>query len=101
MRDEFSKYLTGFRKNHNTHHALINLIEDWKSNLNKENKLEAIFMNLFKAFYNLDHSLLIAKNLRHMVSIVYLRIEILPNRKQRCKVGNCFSLWRRITSGVL
>ena len=22
------------------------------------------------------------------------------NRKQRCKVGNCFSTWRKITSGV-
>ena len=25
----------------------------------------------------------------------------LTNRKQRCKVRNCFSIWRKITSGVL
>ena len=28
MSDKFSKYLTGFRKNHNTHHALLNMIEN-------------------------------------------------------------------------
>ena len=34
MSDNFSKYVTGFRKNHNTQHALLNMIENWKSNLN-------------------------------------------------------------------
>ena len=63
MIDKFSKYLTGFRKNHNTQHALLNMIENWKSNLNKGNILfplfiGAIFMDLSKAFNTLDHSLL-------------------------------------------
>ena len=54
MSDKFSKYLTGFRKNHNTQHALLN-IENWKSdlnnsNLNKGSKIGAIFMDLSKAF---------------------------------------------------
>ena len=39
MSDKFSKYLTGFRKNHNTQHALLNMIENWKSNLNKGNEI--------------------------------------------------------------
>ena len=26
------KYLTGFRKKHNTQHVLLNMIENWKSN---------------------------------------------------------------------
>ena len=34
MNDKFSKYLTGFRKNYNTQHALLNMIQNWKSNLN-------------------------------------------------------------------
>ena len=38
MSDKFSRYLTGFRKNHNTQHALLNVIENWKSNLNKRIK---------------------------------------------------------------
>ena len=61
MGDKFSKHLTGFRKNHNTQHAFLNMIESWKSNLNKGNKIGAIFMDLSKAFDTLDHSLLIAK----------------------------------------
>ena len=70
MSGKFSKYLTGFRKNHNTQHALIIMIENyaliimmimienypliimiirienWKSNRNKGNKVGAIFMDL-------------------------------------------------------
>ena len=42
MSDKFSKYLTGFRK-YNTQHALLNMIKNWKSNLNKGNKVGAIF----------------------------------------------------------
>ena len=38
MSDKFSKYLTGFHKNHNTQHTLLNVIENWKSNLNNGNK---------------------------------------------------------------
>ena len=38
MSDKFSKYLTLLRKNHNTQHALLNMTENWKSNLNKGNK---------------------------------------------------------------
>ena len=45
--DKFSKYLTAFRKNHNTRH--------------KENKIGAIFMDFSNAFDTLNHSLLIAK----------------------------------------
>ena len=30
MSDKFSKYLTEFRENHNTQHALLNMTENWK-----------------------------------------------------------------------
>ena len=42
--DKFSKYLTGFRKNHNTQHALLNMIENWKSTLNKGNKIFMLYL---------------------------------------------------------
>ena len=61
MKVKFFKYLTGFRKNQNTQYALLNMIENWKSNLNKRNKIRAIFMDLSKDFNTLDHSILIAK----------------------------------------
>ena len=92
--DKFSKNLTGFRKNHNTQHVLLNMIENWKIDLNKRNKIGTIFM---------DHSLLIAKP--EAYGFISLLLEFIRNflrdKKQRCKVGNRFSIWRKITSGVL
>ena len=78
------------------------MIENWKSNLNKENKIGAIFMDLAKAFGTLDHSLLIAKLEAYgfdRLSLEFMK-NYQTNRKQRCKVGNCFSWWRKITSGA-
>ena len=83
-------------------HALLNILENWKSNLSKENKVGAIFMDLSKAFEALDHSLLIAKLEVYgfdSLSLEFMK-NYLTNRKQRCKVGNCFIIWRIITSGV-
>ena len=94
MSDKFSKYLAAFRKNHNTQRALLNMIENWKSNLDKGNKTGAIY---------LDHFLLIAKHEAYgfdNLSLEFMK-NYLTNRKQRCKVGDCFSIWRKITSGVL
>ena len=102
MSDKFSKYLTGFPKNHSTQHALLNMIENWKNNLNKRNKIGALFMDLTKVFSTLDHSLLIGKLETYgfdSLSLEFMK-NYLTNRKQRCKVGNCFSIWRKITSGV-
>ena len=51
MSDKFSKYLTGFHKNHNTQHTLLNMIENWKSNLNNGNKIgtnQTISLEFFK-----------------------------------------------------
>ena len=50
MSDKFSKHQTGFRKNHNTQHGLLNMTENRKSNLNKRNKIgeKTSFENVFK-----------------------------------------------------
>ena len=103
MSDKFSKYLTGFCKNHNRQHAFLNMIENWKSSVNKRNKVGAIFLDLSQAFDTLDHSLLIVKLEAYgfdSLSLEFLK-NYLINRKQRCKVGNHFSIWKKITSGFL
>ena len=102
MSDKFSKYLTRYRKNHNTQHALLHVIENWKSNLNKGKRIGAIFMDLPKGFDTLHHSILIDKLEAYSYNSSSLEFiaNYLTNRKQRCKVGNCFSIWRKITSGV-
>ena len=47
---KLSKYLTEFRNNHNTQHALLKIIETWRSKRNSGNKIGALIMDLFKAF---------------------------------------------------
>ena len=57
----FSSFLTGFRKNHNTQHSLLKMLELWKEALEKGQSVGAIFMDLSKAFDTLNHDLSIAK----------------------------------------
>ena len=40
MQNKFSKYLTGFRKYHNTQNSLLRMIESWKVRLNNGSKVE-------------------------------------------------------------
>ena len=54
MENQFSKYLTGFRKNHNSQKSLVPTIESWKASLNNESKVGVI--NISKAFDNLNHN---------------------------------------------
>ena len=61
MQNKFSIYLIGFRKNHGTQHALHKMIETRKTKLNMGYKVGMIYMDLSKAFYSLNHELLIAK----------------------------------------
>ena len=46
MENKFSKYLTGFRKNHNIPNFLLRMIESWKAKLNNESKVGVIIMDL-------------------------------------------------------
>ena len=61
-------------------------------------------MDLSEAFNTLDHALLIAKAKLEAYGFDSLSLEFmknyLTNTKQICKVGHCFSIWRKITSGV-
>ena len=61
MEIKFSKFLTGFPKNHTTQAALLRMVENWKTQLNKRKKIGVIIMDLFKVFVTLDHNLLVAK----------------------------------------
>ena len=55
MENKFSKYLTGFRKNHNTQKSLLRMIKSWKAKLNNESKVGVIVMDFFDS---LNHLLL-------------------------------------------
>ena len=61
MQDKLSNLLTGFRKNHSTHHCLMYILENWKNMVDKGVYSCAMFMDLSKAFHAIHHDLKIIK----------------------------------------
>ena len=102
IEQKFSPLLCGFRKGHNTQHALTGLLEDWRTQLDNKKIIGTILCDLSKAFDTLPHDLLIAKLNAYGLSHPALEFihSYLSNRKQRCKVGSSYSSWGDITSGV-
>ena len=77
--NKFLTFLTGFRRNHSIQRCLVSMIENWKITLGKCGFVNTIFINFSKAFYKLNHNLLIAKLLSN---------DLLKERSshQRCSV---------------
>ena len=103
MKDKPSNLLTGFRKNHNTQHCLMSMLERWKKTLHKGGYVCAIFMDLSKAFDTLNHKLLIAKLGAYgfdTKALYYIK-SYLDNREQRIRVNSNFSSWQEIIARVL
>ena len=98
----FPSFITGFRKNHNTQHSLLKMLELWKEALDKGTSVGAIFIDLSKAFDTLNHDLLIAKPEANGFSenpLNYIQSH-LQNRSQRRNVNNNFTLWKGIFAGI-
>ena len=89
MENNFSKYLTGFRKNHKTQNSLLRIIEFWKAKSNIGLKDGVIIMDLSKAFDSLDHDLSLAKLEAYGLdnTTVCFTRSYLTNRFQRCKIN--------------
>ena len=86
MQNKFSKYLTGFWKNHNIQNSRLRMIESWKVRLNNGSKVGVIMTDLSKAFDCLSLELLLAK----LKAYTFMKSS-LTNRLQRCKINNSFS----------
>ena len=93
----FSSFHTGFRKNHNTQHSLLKMLELWKEALDKGKSVGTILMDLSKTFDTLNHDLMkrMASPKSHLITLAYLH-----NRLQRTNVNNNFSLWKDIFASV-
>ena len=102
METKFSKFLTGFRKKHNTQYALLRMIENWKTQLNKRKKIGVIIMDLSKAFDTLNHNLLVAKFKAYSLNLNAASFikSYVTNRYQRCKIGDSLSKWERFIAGA-
>ena len=97
-----SPHLCGYRKGYNAQHALITLINKFKSSLDKQGYAGAILMDLSKAFDTLNHDLLLAKLNAYgfdKQSLLLIK-SYLTNRWQRTRIGTTFSSWSELLSGV-
>ena len=94
--------LSAYRKGYSCQTLLLKCIEDWKSALDNNCCVGALFMDLSKAFDCLPHNLLIAKLEAYGLDISACELvsSYLSNRKQRVKIGNVKSEWAPLSKGV-
>ena len=98
----FSMLLSAFRKGYSCQSALLNMIEKFKSALDKGEFVACISMDISKAFDCLPHCLTICKSFSYGLSreACTLIASYLFQRKQRVKIGNVKSEWGEIGKGV-
>ena len=83
MENHFSSFISTYRKSFNNEHILIRLLENWRNKLDN-NIVQAVWIDLSKAFDCIPHNLLVAKLedygfYRYSVACIY---SYLKNRKQ-------------------
>ena len=98
----FSCHLSAFRQGYGCQDTLLTLIENWRKDLLKNNKIGALLMDLSKAFDCMPHELLIAKFKTYGVQDHSIEIikSYLSDREQRVRIGNVHSSWKTTIKGV-
>ena len=61
MEQDFSPFLSAYRKSFSTEHVLIRLLQDWRNKLDNNNVVDAVLTVLSKAVDCIPHDLLVAK----------------------------------------
>ena len=98
----FRDLIGAFRKGYSCQSLLVKCIDNWKSALDKQHYIGALFMDLSKAFDCLPHGLIIAKLHAYGLKLpaCNLLFSYLHGRKQRVKISNSRSSWTLLTKGV-
>ena len=96
------KYQYGFRKNHSTDHALIELVDQIRFSIDNNQMTGGIFVDLSKAFDTVNHEILIGKLEHYGIRGKALELfkSYLYDRKQYVQIKNCKSDTRSISCGV-
>ena len=89
-------------KDFSAQHCLIKLLEQWKKSIDHGLVFGALLTDFSKTFNCLSHELLVAKLSAYGMedSAVRFISDCITNRKQRTKIGNSYSSWRDVLSGV-
>ena len=97
-----SEYQHGFRKGHSTSSNLINFTNDLANLANESKSISVIYTDLRKAFDSVPHDLLLRKLGQLGVTGPTHRWlqSFLSERRQRVRVGNEYSSYINVKSGV-
>ena len=99
----FYKFIVGaYRKLCSSQHILIRLIEEWKTQLDKNKIVVAVLLDLSKVFNCIPHDLLIVKrdaygSNKEALSLIY---SCLKNRKELARINNVYSTFLELISSV-
>ena len=102
MNVHLSSFLSAYRKNYNTQHVLLRLLEEWREHLDNNKRVGGILMDLSKAFDCIPHHLLLAKLAAYGIddNLILYRHYYLLNRKQCVCINNILSEFNKVISGV-
>ena len=97
-----SPKLCGFRKDHSTKHAFLNLLKNWQNCSDKSGAVGIALMDLSKACDCLSNIFLLAKLSAYDFDEypIILVVNYLSNRYQRVKIGSTFSSYIEALRGV-
>ena len=97
-----NQYQFGFRKNHSTEHAILEITDKLKKAIDNKEITCGLFLDFTKAFDTVNHQILLSK--MHKYGIRGLSydwfVSYLSNRAQYTKLGNVKSSLRQIKVGV-
>ena len=93
-----SPFISAYRKGYSTQHVLTRLVEEWRERLDNNYIVDAILMDLPKAFDCISHDLIIAKLAAYGLDDTALKLifSCLKNRKQCVRISN----FENIITGV-
>ena len=100
--DIITKAQHGFLPGRSTLTNLMTCLFEWVDALDKGDYVDVIFIDISKAFDTVSHSILIEKlaNLNLNPKLHNWIKGFLLNRTQRVKIGETFSKYAKVTSGV-
>jgi len=103
LEPSFDNKQYGCRPMRSTTHALMAIIHEWQSTLDRGGAIRALLVNFKKAFDLVNHNLLLRKLLNKNVPHCLIKwfFSYLNHRSQRVRIGTDYSGWRHLNGAML